>query len=1368
MLLGENTTLKRKLTKIQETFIKNEGGQCGFCIPGIIMSTTALFHECANEKKGIPSNVDIEEMLAGHTCRCTGYRPQVQALKELLVEAQKEKIVEPIKFPEELQPMAAETIIVEGDGFNFYVPASYDEFIKECSKYPKAHIVGGCTHSLQLLHDYSYVVSEVSDKSKINIISTMRVSEFQKITKDEHNLNIGASVSVEELIDLSKEYSKENPNECNTLTTIAHLLPRLRSKQIRGVSTVCGEIGAYSEIGALLLSLGAKLNIVQINEEGKVANCSRIPLTTPCSCGCGSSLSGTSSEPNSYISTSLCTVDCALKMKENQIITSVDIPLHNNNNNECKEFCNAHIVSRRLDNFTILMMSTIFGKIKKEGEKWKFIDGVVCITDGRGHLDRESRKNEGEEKEKSSAKSISEAEQTNPALRRQPYRPICVVHKLPNTSSLFSSTSSWLEGEFVRNAMCEMRKEIETIMSMSNASSSAEEDYKKACDNLTLTKPPMPTSLLAKRYVICTSPSLLARFAAELGKSVGVTVALSSSSSCSSSSSESSSSASSQPLEVPPSLTNFDGKLLKYECKFDKVDTIIGSSHSNMHLPSHVTGMTKYTTDIPLPHNGVHASFILSTIAHGKILSIDGSEALAVPGVVDVVTAKDIPGVNKHTGIFMDTKIFADEMVDCMHQPLGVVVATTPEIAEYAAKNKVKVKYEELPPILTMEEGYEKKSFLDQYENRFVELGDIDGTIAKAKERTEHRKQREEKIKEGKELSEEEKKEQAEDEEEGELIVIEGEAKCGGQDHYYGETQNAVVFPLDDTVEVYSSTQNPSKVQFDVAGALGIPRAKVTCRAMKLGGGYGGKQDRPCIFATAAAVAAYKTGRPVKLVMHRSEDMKVHGGRHPIWLRYTAVVQKKKEHKIVGLLMENICQGGYAHDVTGPVLFKCTFQIQGPYTIPNMRSIARAVKTNHNPNTAFRGFGAPQSCAFIEFVFDHIADVLGVDPMKLREVHLNKEGEELLTGSLVSQKKGEKFIRIMWNELLKTADYEARVKAVEEFNVTHKEVKRGIAITPMKNGCCFEDDFMNQAEALVHILPDGSVEVAHSGIEMGQGLNTKIAQCAAETLGIDMKYIHVFHTSTETCANTQPTAASTGLDLNGGAVIMACKKINEQLKPFKEKHPDLSWEDFCSEAYFSRQNMSGQAHFILPTINWNWENKTGYTAFYYAFGVSVSEVEIDVATGEYRILRSDLIEDAGRPMNPTLDLGQVEGGFIQGVGWLTGEEIEYDVATGSMISDMDTYAVPLIRDIPLELHTTLGSNFTCPPNVGQSKTTAESPVLLGVSVLMALRHAVDAARRDRGLPKMRFQQTPFTVDRIKLAVEGELDKVDCMKYTEKV
>jgi len=401
----------------------------------------------------------------------------------------------------------------------------------------------------------------------------------------------------------------------------------------------------------------------------------------------------------------------------------------------------------------------------------------------------------------------------------------------------------------------------------------------------------------------------------------------------------------------------------------------------------------------------------------------------------------------------------------------------------------------------------------------------------------------------------------------------------------------------------------------------------------------------------------------------------------------------------------------------------------------------------------------------MEMVMDHVADVLKMPYQLIRHVNMQKVGDELMTGSYTSKKKGEKFIGIMWEDIMKSSEFASRMKLVDEFNATHHDVKRGLAIVPMKNGACFEDDFMNQAQALVHVLPDGSVEVSHSGIEMGQGLNTKIAQVAAETLGIDIKYIHVQHTSTETCSNTQPTAASSGFDMNGGAVRMACLKIVEQMKDVIEANKGKTWPEICNSAYFTRHHMSGQAHYTIPKINWQWSSKTGYTAFYYNFGVGVSEVEIDTATGEFTVIRSDLIEDAGRSMNPLLDAGQIEGGFVQGLGWLTSEDIEYDVATGAMLTDQHTYAAPHHREMPLELNTTIAKGFRCEENVAQSKTTAESPVLLATSVLMALRYAVNAARADRGLPKLRYQSSPFTVDRIKLAIEGVLDKVDGMKYS---
>ncbi|KAH7826052.1 xanthine dehydrogenase [Monocercomonoides exilis] len=1400
---GKNTALKQKLTPIQESFIKHDGAQCGFCLPGTIMSTTALFEKHQLEGLRPPTVGDIEETLSGHTCRCTGYRPIFQSLKEFLIEeGSKPPQLEIPKFPSELIEANKQSLHVNGNLWNFFKPKSLDEFRSLWKLHPEASILGGATNSNQIFRDHL---------TKRTIISTKSITEIQELEEKDGMLHIGAGVSVQALLEYTRSRLTEAPNNHSTFRVISKILPRLRSKQIRSVSTVAGEMMSVSEFSALLVSLGAVLHLESAS--GQVSH--RIPLRDKCARCEREAQKAAATHPASlharpvfaYDTTSCCVIAC--DEVGCQLITGISLPLYCEESEEVKQFADCVLVSRRKDNFPALMMvvmTATLQRIKKEkadesaASVWKFKEVSLALADGRGNGDRETTESfpsalkpkekneeypppivvidenvEDDDEEpaspsssspfsSASASASSPTESTHAALKamKNSKRPFCIVHKLPSTAEFILTRSPVLSSETIIDAKQVMRREVEEIL-LTGISSDDSTDtvYSEVCSRLPSSCPPLPSTWLAKRYITVAAPDALTRFAYNLSQHLETKIntivpepldlssdyPLDAYDPISRMYSETSSE---KPLELEPEQTRFTHNLQKYSFDYEKVDTLIGKPMSNMHLQSHATGMTQYTVDVPLPPRGLYAEFILSTVAHGKIIRIDGTEALKLPGVVDIVTAKDIPGVNKHTGIVMDTTIFADEVVECMHQPIGLILADTPQIAEYAA-TLVKVEYDELPAILTLEEAVEKKSFLSMYEGSDIVLGEPLKVIKETRKAQEK-------------LAEKMKKGVPEPMENDEWVVIEGEAKAGGQDHYYGETQNCVVIPHDGMVDVYSSTQNPSKVQFDVAGALGIPRAKVMCKAMRLGGGFGGKQDRPCILATAAAVAAKKTGRAVRLVMKRSMDMAVHGGRHPMWCRYT-VVASKKTGLLKALDAEVIAQGGYAHDVTGPVLFKCAFQLQGTYTIPNIRVIARAAKTNHNPNTAFRGFGAPQSCLFIEMIMEHVADVLGIPQSQIRDINLNKVGDPLVTGSLISQNKGEKFIRIMWDELMKTSDYENRLKAVEEFNATHTNTKRGIAITPMKNGACFEDDFMNQAEALVHVLPDGSVEVAHSGIEMGQGLNTKIAQVAAETLGIDISFIHVLHTSTETCTNTQPTAASTGLDLNGGALKKACEQINASLAPLREKMKDKTWPEICTTAYFSRYAMSGQAHFILPTINWQWKTKTGFTAFYYAFGVSVSEVEVDCTTGEYTILRSDLIEDAGRSLNPILDAGQVEGGFIQGVGWVTGEEIEYDIATGAMLSDMHTYAVPLARDVPLELHTTLAHGFRCDENVGASKTTAESPVLLGVSVLMALRHAVNAARRDRGLSLLRYQISPFTVDRIKLAIEGVLDGEDGMRYT---
>eukprot|EP00771_Trimastix_marina_P000836 gnl/Trimastix_PCT/187.p1 GENE.gnl/Trimastix_PCT/187~~gnl/Trimastix_PCT/187.p1 ORF type:complete len:481 (+),score=184.99 gnl/Trimastix_PCT/187:831-2273(+) len=478
------------------------------------------------------------------------------------------------------------------------------------------------------------------------------------------------------------------------------------------------------------------------------------------------------------------------------------------------------------------------------------------------------------------------------------------------------------------------------------------------------------------------------------------------------------------------------------------------------------------------------------------------------------------------------------------------------------------------------------------------------------------------------------------------------------------------------------------------------------------------------------------------------------GGRHEMLIRYKMAA--RPDGKLVAMEAEVICDGGFCHDVTGPVLDKCIFQLQNVYTIPHIRYVGRAARTNRPTQTAFRGFGAPQHCAMMEQIMDQMGCALRIPQHTLREMNLNRAGDDLVMGAYVSRGKGEPNIRIIWDQIMELSDFKARHLEVERFNTANRYVKRGLSIVPMKNGVCFEEDFMNQAHALVHVLADGSVQLSHGGIEMGQGLNTKMAMICAQELGIPFEKVNVVPASTLTCANTQPTAASSGSDSNGPAVLAASREVRQRLDELRKSQPaDVTWESLINTAYFSRVNLTGTSHFFLPKLGWHWDTREGYTAFYYDFGASVSEVEVDLLTGEFKVLRVDILEDTGRSLNPTLDLGQVEGGFTQGYGWLTMEEIEW-APSGQMKSHPFTYPVPLMTDMPLDFRTHLCQNFRQPENIHSSKSAGEAPVLLGTSVVAALKMAIMSARQDRGLTPWILVDYPLTVDKIKRCIEHEV------------
>lgn len=671
----------------------------------------------------------------------------------------------------------------------------------------------------------------------------------------------------------------------------------------------------------------------------------------------------------------------------------------------------------------------------------------------------------------------------------------------------------------------------------------------------------------------------------------------------------------------------------------------VGQSKNHVAAMKQCTGEAQYTDDIPLQRNELYGCLVLSTKAHAKILKVDESPALDLPGVVSYVDHRDLasPEANWWGAPSCDEVFFALDEVFTVGQPIGMVLADTAKRAEQAAR-AVKVEYEELPAIFTIEEAIEKESYFNHF--RHIKKGDVEKAFAEA----DH--------------------------------VFEGTARMGGQEHFYLETQACLVVPKpeDGEMEIFSSTQNPAETQAYVAKVCGVAANKIVTRVKRMGGGFGGKETRSVQLAGIVACAANKVRRPVRCMLNRDEDIATSGQRHPFLGRWKVAVNK--DGKIQALDADVFCNGGWSQDLSGAVCERALSHIDGTYSIPNVHVRGRVAKTNTVSNTAFRGFGGPQGLFIAETYMEEIADQLNIPAERLREINFYKPEGNMITH--FNQELKDWYVPLMYQQVQDESAYNERRAQIEEYNKTHKWNKRGLAIVPTKFGISFTALFLNQAGALVHIYHDGSVLVAHGGTEMGQGLHTKMTQIAAEALQVPLANVFISETATNTVANTSSTAASASSDLNGYAIFNACQQLNERLGPFREKlGPDAPMKDLAHAAYFDRVNLSAQGFYKTPDIGYVWGANTGQMFFYFTQGVAAAEVEIDTLTGDWTCRRADIKMDVGRSINPAIDYGQIEGAFVQGQGLFTTEEMLWHRASGGIFTKgPGAYKIPGFRDIP--------------------------------------------------------------------------------------
>jgi xanthine dehydrogenase large subunit len=751
----------------------------------------------------------------------------------------------------------------------------------------------------------------------------------------------------------------------------------------------------------------------------------------------------------------------------------------------------------------------------------------------------------------------------------------------------------------------------------------------------------------------------------------------------------------------------------------------------------HVTGEARYIDDLPVSEDLLVGRVVYSPHAHARLISFDLSKAKQAPGVLAVLSFKDIPGHNQMGPVIKDEPCLAENETTFVGQALFLIAAETDAQCR-AAEKLIEVKYQPLDSILTIEDAIEKNNLLGP--PRTMTRGDADAAIKSSPH------------------------------------VIRGELRTGAAEHWYLESQAALSVPGEGTeITVYSSSQNPSETQAVVAEVLGIKKKDVVVEVRRMGGAFGGKETQANHTACWSALLCRATGRPVKIRLFRDDDMIMTGKRHRFLVRYEAGFDDTG--KIQAVKFELNSDAGAASDLSFAIMERAMLHCDNAYYIPNVSVLARVWKTNLPSNTAFRGFGGPQGMAAIETVIDRIARYLRKDSLDIRVKNFYGLSDSNVThyGQIVENNR----LPMLYNQLVKSSDYAVRRKSIQDFNQANEFYKKGLALTPVKFGISFTTTHLNQAGALVNIYNDGTLLVNHGGTEMGQGLHTKIRQIAAAELGVSIERVRVNATNTSKVPNTSATAASSGTDLNGMAVKNAIEILKDRISAgvalvFNEKnanvstskddiifendlivdakHPDrkIGFAEAMPQMVFRQVSLSAAGYYRTPGIKWDKIKGWGKPFHYFAFGMAVSEALVDVLTGAVGLLRTDILHDVGESINPGIDIGQVEGGFIQGVGWVTTEEIKWDAAGNLMTHSPDTYKIPTAQDIPLDFRVSLLQGVPNPNVIRRSKAVAEPPLMLSLSTWLAIKDAVSATADHEFEPEFSL---PATNEVILLSIE---------------
>ncbi|KAM4084736.1 hypothetical protein ACJW30_08G155200 [Castanea mollissima] len=1241
------------LHPIQESLAQSHGSQCGFCTPGFIMSMYALLRSCQTP----PSEELIEECLAGNLCRCTGYRPIVDAFRvfaktnDVLYtdsslslqggdficpstgkpcscgskslsdrDTNKQSVTcgdryEPVSysevdgsrytdkeliFPPELLLRKSTYLKLSGfGGLKWYRPLRLQQVLELKMKYSDAKLLVGNTEvGIEMrLKRMQYKV----------LISITHVPELNVLSVKDDGLEIGSAVKLSELLNFLRRIVKERGvDETYSCKAFIEQLKWFAGTQIKNVASVGGNIctaSPISDLNPLWMAAGAKFQI--INCKGNI----RTVLAE-----------------NFFLGYR------KVDLTQGEILLSVFLPW-TRSFEFVKEFKQAH----RRDDDIALVNAGMRVHLEEKGEKWVISDASI-VYGGVAPL------------------SLS-------ALKTKEF----LIGKCWNQ-------------DLLQDALKILQKDI--ILKEDAPGGMVE--FRKS---LTLS--------FFFKFFLWVSHQMDGKKSVE---SIGLSHL-----------------SAIQSFHRPPVIGSQDYEVIKH-------GTAVGSPEVHLSARLQVTGEAEYTDDVPIPPSGLHAALILSRKAHARILSIDDSEAKASPGFAGIFLAKDVPGDNKIGPVVVDEELFATEFVTCVGQVIGVVVGDTHENAKLAAR-KVHIDYEELPPILSIQDAINAKSFHPNTE-KCLGKGNVDlcfqsGQCDK---------------------------------------ILEGEVQVGGQEHFYLEPNSSLIWTMDcgNEVHMISSTQAPQKHQKDIAHVLDLPMSKVVCKTKRIGGGFGGKETRSAFLAAAASVPSYLLNRPVKITLDRDIDMMITGQRHSFLGKYK--VGFTNEGKVLALDLEIYNNAGNSMDLSLAVLERAMFHSDNVYEIPNMRIVGRVCFTNYPSNTAFRGFGGPQGMIIAENWIQRIAVELKKSPEEIKEINFQGEGSVLHYG----QQLLHCTLSQVWNELKISCDFLNARKEVNQYNVNNRWRKRGIAIVPTKFGISFTAKFMNQAGALVHVYTDGTVLVTHGGVEMGQGLHTKVAQIAASAFNIPLSSVFISETSTDKVPNSSPTAASASSDIYGSAVLDACEQIKARMAPIASEHNFDSFAKLANACYMARIDLSAHGFYITPELDFDWKTGKGNPFKYYTYGAAFAEVEIDTLTGDFHTRAANVILDLGYSLNPAIDVGQIEGAFIQGLGWVALEELKWGDAAHKWIPPgclytcgPGSYKIPSMNDVPFKFNVSLLKGHPNVKAIHSSKAVGEPPFFLASAVFFAIKDAITAARAEVGCNDWFPLDNPATPERIRMACLDE-------------